>query len=375
MSRVDFPLNTLPLPAEDIVGREDVLNNMVDRMLHQQSILIPGPRRTGKTAVALELLRRLRDQHQMLVASVDLFECADGRDLSRKIVTACLENIDAKWTRFRSVVDRDLAVGIRESSLTIRILGVDLIKWAYHLEKLETGELLDRALDFPEAMAQRLGRPMALVFDEFQEASGLGGEALMKRMRAHWQRQRRTSYCFLGSQGGVMRDLFGQSRQPLYRFADILPLPPIPVADWIVYARSKFEAQGITVREASLEELVVRTGGHPFDTMKVLQHLARIQDRETAPVITRDLCWLAHQEAAEELARYFEAEIAGLQLPYARAMLLRLARGEGLYVPGINPGQNKRTVDGLVRAGVLRRVAPRRYQFEEPMLAEFLAQH
>lgn len=172
-----------------------------------------------------------------------------------------------------------------------------------------------------------------------------------------------------------MHSLFGLSRQPLYRFADILPLPPIAHHDWVAYAERKFHEAGIGVRNGALEELVERTGGHPFDTMKVLQHLARIQERDQGPGITRDLCWLAHQEAAQELARYFEAEIARLQLPYARAMLLRLSRGEGLYVPGVNPGQNKRTVDGLIQSGILRRVAPRRYQFEEPMLAEFLANH
>lgn len=355
------------------MGRDDVLKELGYRLLHQQSVLIPGPRRTGKTAVALELLHRLHDENQVLVGVVDLFECADGRDLAKKIIAACLENVDAGWARFKTVVDRDLALGVRESAVTLRVLGVDLVKWAYHLENLDTQELLDRALEFPEQVAERLKRPMVLVFDEFQEVAGLGGAPLLKRMRAHWQRQQRTAYCFLGSQGGVMRDLFAQSRQPLYRFADILPLPPIDPAIWVQYARRKFLDGGYTVLSGTLEELVQRAGGHPFDTMKVLQHLARIVERDRAATITRDVAWAAYNDAAKELARYFEAEIAGLKLSYARAMLLRLARGEGLYVPGVNPGQNKRTVDDLVGAGILRRLGPRRYAFEEPMLGAFLA--
>ncbi|MCY0909989.1 MAG: AAA family ATPase, partial [Sulfobacillus thermotolerans] len=235
------------------MGRDVILRELAERLMHQQSVLIPGPRRTGKTAVALELLRRLRVSDQALVGVVDLFECADARDLARKIVAACLENVDGGWRRFRSAVDRDLAIGIRESALTLTVLGIDLVKWAYHLEKLETTELLDRALAFPEEMAVRLKRPMVLVLDEFQEVAGLGGEPLMKRMRAHWQRQKHTAYAFLGSQGGVMRDLFGQSRQALYRFADILPLDPISLQAWASYAKAKFRTEGIDARSSALE--------------------------------------------------------------------------------------------------------------------------
>ncbi len=299
----------------------------------------------------------------------------DPREFARKLITACLGNVDDMWDQIKSFRDRSLVQGMRTSEVTLKILGVDLVQWVYRANQLETPELLDHALELPERMAVHLRRPLVLVFDEFQELAGIEGSALFKRMRSHWQRQPHTAYVFLGSQGGLIRNLFGQSRNPLYRFADILPLPPILPEIWMQYATQKFTQAECAIASHVMEDVLNRTGGHPFDTMKVLQHLAWEADETATRTITHDLAWIAFDKAAAELARHFETEIAGLRLPHARRMLLRLARGEGLYVPGVSPTQNKLTADTLVADGVLQKLGRGHYEFEEPMLKNFLTGH
>ncbi len=66
-----FPVNAMPMPPQDLIGRDAFMRDIVRRVLAGQSILIPGPRRIGKTAVALDLLRRLKEEHQALVGAVD----------------------------------------------------------------------------------------------------------------------------------------------------------------------------------------------------------------------------------------------------------------------------------------------------------------
>ena len=44
-----FPVDGLPLPAEDLVGRASILEDLERRVLQGQSVLIPGPRRVGKS--------------------------------------------------------------------------------------------------------------------------------------------------------------------------------------------------------------------------------------------------------------------------------------------------------------------------------------
>jgi hypothetical protein len=371
----NFPVDVLPLPPEDLVGREALLNDLAARVMHHQSVLIPGPRRVGKSAIAWELMRRLAAEAEALTAGVDLFECGDVRELARKLTAALLAQIDPRWRRWEIRADRALAEGLRNSELTVSVLGLDLLRWVYRIERLETAEVLDRVLELPSKMGERLRRPVMVVFDEFQELTILDPTfAVFKRMRAHWQRQSNVAYVFLGSQATLVRRLFTTSRMPLYRFADIVPLPPISAEDWVSYIVGKFRKAGFSVSEGTARELVERTGGHPYDTMKVLQAVARRCALSASRLtVDRDLVWQGYIDAARDLARYFETEVKALDIPMGRAMLRRLATGQGTYVPGVSPSQNKKCADALVDQGILERPRPRVYRFVEPMLAEYLA--
>ncbi|MGC8486849.1 MAG: AAA family ATPase [Clostridia bacterium] len=369
-----FPIDVLPLPPEDLVGRDAITEDLIHRLLGGQSVLIPGPRRTGKSAVASEVQRRLSERRLALTATVDLFECGDVRELARKLTTAVLATVDPRWRRLQVRSDRALAEGLRNAEVSLGVLGVDLLRWVYRVEKLETAELLDRALTLPEELAQRLRQPLVIVLDEFQELRALDPSfGTLKRMRAHWQRQQHTALLFLGSQGSLIRDLFTAAKMPLYRFADLVALPPIASEAWETYMHAKFQEAGWAIEPHAARELIARTGGHPFDSMKVLQAVVRRGERGGTSVVDRDLALLGYMDAARDLARYFEAEVKALDVPLARAMLVRLASGQGVYVPGVGPSQNRRTADALVAQGVLERPAPRHYRFVEPMLAEFLA--
>ncbi len=51
-------------------------------------------------------------------------------------------------------------------------------------------------------------------------------------MRSYFQNQKDVAYLFLGSKEGMMKTLFSDKREAFYRFATILPLPPIPAIAW-----------------------------------------------------------------------------------------------------------------------------------------------
>jgi len=103
-----FPTR-VPLPPEDVVDREGFIEDLVRRALEFQSVLLAGPRRTGKTVVAGEALRRLQEQHGALVAEVDLFYCGSARELASKLILACLANREGRIARIREGAERALA--------------------------------------------------------------------------------------------------------------------------------------------------------------------------------------------------------------------------------------------------------------------------
>ena len=71
MPGILFPLGD-PVSEKDIVDREDFLVSLGTRLQEGQSIMLAGPRRIGKTSLALEVLRRLKSK-ESYIAFVDLF--------------------------------------------------------------------------------------------------------------------------------------------------------------------------------------------------------------------------------------------------------------------------------------------------------------
>lgn len=61
------------------------------RLADGQSVMLSGPRRIGKTSIAYEVIRRLK-QKGFYTASVDFFRISDRRELAVSLIDACLEN-------------------------------------------------------------------------------------------------------------------------------------------------------------------------------------------------------------------------------------------------------------------------------------------
>src|SRR5439155_38258 len=102
------------------------------------------------------------------------------------------------------------------------------------VERLEDGQhvlvagpnaqrFVEGALDLPQALAKRSGKRVVVAFDEFQAAGRLGPR-MFDVMRTHFQAQRGVAYAFLGSEQGILEELFSAKGHAFYRFAVPLDL-------------------------------------------------------------------------------------------------------------------------------------------------------
>ncbi len=82
---------------------------------------------------------------------------------------------------------------------------------------------------------------------------------------------------------------------------------------------------------------------------------------------------MALERATTELDAIFQSDLRGWDsIPHARRALVRLARNESVYPPGVNAGQVKKAIDELMADGVILRVGHGRYTFHEPMFQAYL---
>ncbi|MGI9952737.1 ATP-binding protein [Moorellaceae bacterium AZ2] len=365
-----FPLGG-PVPSEDIVDREDFLQSLENRLAEGQSIMLAGPRRIGKTSLAYEVLRRLKEKG-FYTAAVDMFRLSGPRELAETLVNACLENATGlqKTTRTLRNGLRSIA-GSAKVTVKLKDLALDL---AFLEKEMEESRLLDYALAFPETLARKRGRRLVVLFDEFQDAARVAGEDVYKKMRSHFQNHQDVSYLFLGSKESLMEALFSDRGHAFYRFAVILPIAPISEEAWVEYITKKFESRGMSPNERAVREIIAKTGGHPQDTMLVCSEIyyALLEAGEKA--LSLEFVALGYERALLTLSPVFDEILDEIgHGPAMRKVLKDIATDKYIYSSkNFHPNEIKRAIDSLLARGIIERVGRGDYRFVEPMFRDYI---
>lgn len=386
-SRDLFPTDG-PVSADRLIGRADdvdELANSLDNGIHR---VLAGPRRTGKTSVALAALAELRHR-DVYTVSLDLFRLAGPADLAEALVAGLLENRPAARRLAGAAVrtGRSAASAAR-TALSVSLvaeLGEDVqIALTPGLAASDPQRYLRSALELCQRVADTDGRRVVLFFDEFQDIAGARSpfgdpDVLTRQMRAIWQDSPDVTVLFAGSVEHLMRDLFTPVHRAFYRFGSFADLSVIDAAQWRDGIRERLAEDHRTIEPAALDALVARGGLHPRTTMLLAQHahnLAVLLDRErvdgelTDEAYTASLAadWVSHQSELER--------IRGLG-KHTFEVARRVARGEPPYAGGERKSV-QRALDALERAGLVERsvAAGARHgtwHLVDPLLRDYLA--
>lgn len=369
-----FPVGG-PVEAEDLVGREPYIRQAASRLGEGEHLLIAGPRRIGKTSVMLEVLRRLR-RKGVVTAYVDCLGATDLRGLGERLAASLLAALEGREGGLEDA--RAIAAGMRPRG-RIRVEHLDLVMPV--VREPSAQRAFDAALDLPRAVAARVGRRVVVALDEFQAAGRLGPR-VFDVMRARFQAQRGVSYAFLGSEEGILEELFGAKGKALYRFAVAHDLAEagghrfgIDPSDWLTYLRRKFGQKRMTTTETEIDRILDLTGGHPQDTMQLCAALYHFMQEHSLRAVTGELVDAAYEISLRELERPFALHWTDLGAQkYLQPVAKRLARGEPLYAArpdgDVPRAEVLRAVNALRARGLVVRMGRGRYGFLEPMFAE-----
>ena len=371
-----FPLGG-PVPAADIVGRAGYIRRAATRLADGNHILIAGPRRIGKTSVMLEILRRLR-RKGLHTAYVDCMGATDIRGLGERLVDAILENVSGAERSFEHA--KAVASGMRPT-VKVRYEHVEL---ALELAREKNANrFFDGALDLPRALAAKTGKRVVVAFDEFQAAGQLGPR-VFDLMRTRFQAQRAVSYAFLGSEEGILEQLFSGKGRAFYRFA--LPLDLADAAghrfgidpdDWLSYIEEKLSERKLTITDADVDRILDATGGHPQDTMQVCAALYYLMRDAGLRVVSAEAIGVAIEQSLRELERPFALHWADLgKGKYLQQVAKRVAHGAVLYASdgagSVPRAEVLRALAALQARGLVTHLARGRYEFVEPLFGEYV---
>lgn len=378
-----FPTDE-PIPASQMIGRGEDIAELAVALTGGTSVILAGPRRTGKTSVCDAALNRVAG-HGLYVAQVDLFELADAAELAEALAAAVLRNRPA--LRKLLVRARQLgrqALSAAQVALVMKTTselgeGVELALTP-GLAARDPQAALARALELPQRVAVSDGKRCVVFFDEFQELANErrpygDPDAVTKRMRAIFQRSSEVGYLFAGSLEHVMRDLFTPQARAFSGFGSFYTLQPIAAEEWRAGIEARFESDGCHVELEALDRLVALGELHPRVTMLIAQrtHILSV-------LLGRRDIDLGLVQQGYDAAYHGDSALLDQLLERVRSshrLALRVARRVAARQPltaGMHKGEADRALKRLIDIGVIERVGRGDYRVLNPLLRRRLVE-
>lgn len=352
--------------AEDLVDREDVLRELLVRTFdHGNSVVIRGPRQTGKTSVAMELLARVRKAGGWGVYIDCSGATGDVRELADLIARSTYDQASGSKGAFGRL--RDL---VRDVPKPVLFQGDIDVSIAFHGAPQSPRLLLERALGLADELASEKDRRCVVVFDEFQELAAADDDifAVVRSVLQH--RMSHTAYVFMGSDVGMLDELFKNPKKMPFRLATPLTLPTPTDDAWTEFMERRFRSLGLAVTRGEAERLIAFTGGHPRDLMEACEHLLVVRSVNPAAANAIDL---AEARTLEGLRARFDEIWRHLDKPRGtRTTAARIARGQPVYGRGRPSAPTTRTIEKLEREGIIRKVSRGSFEFSEPLFGRYV---
>ncbi len=210
-----------PVTGNRLVGREEIIDQVLHLALSGQSVVLIAPRRFGKTSILLEVMERLK-QHDAFQAYVDFFSTPTRRILAEKITESVLANkkLGSVFHKFKSNI-RELLKQVQLKQV------VDDFEFILDFadEKKDDFDVLSQSVDFIETFAGKFNKRIVCGFDEFGDLEKLDGTEIVKLFRSKLQLQKNTTVIFSVSGKSSLNHFFLQSKAPFYRFSRVIQLP------------------------------------------------------------------------------------------------------------------------------------------------------
>jgi hypothetical protein len=378
-----FPTDD-PVEPELLIGRTSDVTDLASRLGIGTHVVMAGPRRTGKSTVALAALSRIRSAG-LYTASVDLWDHEDVSSLTKALAQSILANRGPVAKALDRA--RESGRGLRELLpagvvATLRThLGEDVeLAWSTSSSSRPSQSGLGATIALAQSIAERDKQRIVLFLDEFQDIATTSHrfgdpDVLSKQLRAQLQRSPLVSVLFAGSMEHLMRDLFGPTRRALSQFGNFHELSPILPSEWEAGIAARYNELDVLVADGAVSEIVALGEAHPRTTMLIAREtltvaLARPEHRTIELGDVRgghDLAMQADRLRHEEIVERLRSTA------HAYPIALRVARAQRPY-SGTASSAARRALTMMEKAGIAERRGRGDWIIPEPLLRAYLAE-
>ncbi|QOP46805.1 AAA family ATPase [Sulfurimonas paralvinellae] len=352
---------------ESFYDRHEIRNTIHQLLKGTQSFTLKAPRRYGKTSLIKQTLLDINQEYfyvdfrkipRLELFNTQLMEYIYSQMGLRGAIKQIQENIITFLKKHRSTVKVD--VTLFEASVEL-----------FASDKNEEDKLI-MILELLGKLSKELHHPLYIVFDEFQDAVNMSNEIdIYEVMRAEIQHHENICYIFAGSNTTMMTTIFETKSAPFYNFSRKITLAPFDKDELSKEVSQAFKSRRIIFEnDVLLDHLIDRCGGHPANTMLVLQMIEFKMLEEDIKTITKaiiDQCYQAAQEEMHDLVMEYLKEIRMKE--HLHDVLFRMANHQKQVLDSSSLQQKRKY---LVDMGHLRHLRRGEYEIIDNFLRDEL---
>jgi AAA+ ATPase superfamily predicted ATPase len=339
-----------------------------------------GKRRIGKTSIFKEVYRRLKAEENIVPVYFSLWDLVEGSvsELIRKFSSAVLEEYRARLSlkyKAKELLKSPVTLLkdiLREMEMSVKLR--DDIEFLMSFRGGIDHDLIERAFNLPEQLAQETKTKCILLMDEFPSIMDLKngskiGEGIIKKIRTIHEYQKRVVLCISGSIRKTMEIVALSSTSAFYHQFVVREVKPL--SERYVYELIHRNTRKKVSKEA-LRRIFEFSNGIPF----YVQFLGRELERKEK-IEAKDVEEAVDEFLMEEGNVIFKEEFGALS-PKERAIIVAMATEE-LSTPSKiakSTSENLNAVGMYLRyleeKGVIRRENKGIYSFEDPVFKRWL---
>ena len=251
---------------EYFCNRKAEREELIARVVNGNNVTLTSIRRMGKTGLIEHCFRDRRLAKNYYTFFVDIYSTRSLRDFVFMLSKDILLNIKPlgkrAWEEFLKTM-RSIRPGISFDASGTPIF------------TLQLGEISHPQTTLDEIFSYlgKADRPCIVAVDEFQQVSLFPEKNMEALLRTHVQQCNNARFIFAGSQMHTMANMFVSASRPFYQSTSMLHLYPIPLDEYIRFARRHFSRGGKEITPEAIEEIWHRFEGVTWYLQKILNQL------------------------------------------------------------------------------------------------------
>lgn len=303
---------------ENFTDRQQETVHLVNNFESLINTIIISPRRWGKSSLVNKAATiAMKEDKKLKICTVDLFNVKTEEQFYTVFTQSIIEGTASKWDEAVEYAKKFFSHLIPKISIGTNPMNDVSIDFDWEEMKKNPDEILN----LPERIAKTKGFKIVVCIDEFQNIAEFNDPVFFqRRLRAHWQKHQKVSYCLYGSKRHMMMEVFADASMPFYKFGDLFFLEKIDSEHLISFIKERFASTGKTITDEACKRIVSLTDCHPYYT----QQLSQLSWLRTSSECDDEIVTLAHESLVEQLSLLFTNLIETFsfqQICYLRAVI------------------------------------------------------